>query len=151
MSKVLASIGTGPQEALLRIARRTFVPYAHRHGFALCTLTEAPSHGRPPAWAKIVLLRQLVQEHELVVWIDADAMIVDGSVDIATTLPDDRLIALRRAFDRTLTDEQFLADAKKLDIELDPMTGEDMEVIIKRINSFDPAVVQHALALIKEK
>ena len=66
-------------------------------------------------------------------------------------IADDRLIALRRAFDRTLTDEQFLADAKKLDIELDPMTGEDMEVIIKRINSFDPAVVQHALALIKEK
>jgi hypothetical protein len=94
MSKVLASIGTGPQEVLLRIARRTFIPYAHRHGFALCTLTEAPSHGRPPAWAKIVLLRQLVQEHELVVWIDADAMIVDGSVDIATALPDDRLMAL---------------------------------------------------------
>ena len=66
-------------------------------------------------------------------------------------IDNDRLLALRRAFDRTMTDEQFLADAKKLDIELDPMTGEAMEVIIKRINSFDPAVVQHALALIKEK
>jgi hypothetical protein len=62
----------------------------------------------------------------------------------------DRLMALRRAFDRTMTDEQFLSDAKKLDIEIDPMTGEAMEVIIKRINSFDPAVVRHALSLVKE-
>ena len=94
MSKVLASIGTGPQEALLRIAQRTFLPYANRHDFSLHTLTAAPSHGRPPAWAKIVLLRRLVEEYELVVWIDADAMIVDSSMDITGELPADRLMAL---------------------------------------------------------
>jgi len=63
----------------------------------------------------------------------------------------DRLMMLRRAFDSTVKDEQFLSEAKKLDIEIEPMTGEDMDVIIKRINSFDAAVVQHALTLVKEK
>ena len=66
-------------------------------------------------------------------------------------IENDRLIMLRRAFDSTVKDEQFLSEAKKLDIEIDPMTGEDMEVIIKRINAFDAAVVQHALVLVKEK
>jgi hypothetical protein len=66
-------------------------------------------------------------------------------------IADDRLMMLRRAFNLTMKDKQFLSDAKKLDIEIEPMTGEDMEIIIKRINSFDPAVVRHALALVKEK
>ena len=63
----------------------------------------------------------------------------------------DKLEALRRAFDATMTDAQFLADAKKLGIEIEPMRGADIDVIVKRVNSFDPAVVQHALSLIKEK
>lgn len=94
MTRVLASIGTGPQEALLRLSRRTFAPYADRYGYDLVALTDAPAKGRPPAWAKVVLLRRLVEVYDLVVWIDADAMIVDGTSDIADALPDDRLMAL---------------------------------------------------------
>ena len=35
--------------------------------------------------------------------------------------------AMRRAFDATMKDPKFLADAKKMHIEPDPMTGEDMQ------------------------
>jgi len=93
MSRAIASLGCGPQEALLRLASRTIVPYAQRHGYALELSTAAPDPSRPAAWGKIPLLRRLVQQHELVVWIDADTMIVDGRADIAEALPADRLMA----------------------------------------------------------
>ena len=35
--------------------------------------------------------------------------------------------ALRNAFDATMTDAKFLAEAKKLHVEIDPMTGAEME------------------------
>ena len=94
MTRVIASLGCGPQEALLRLSARTFTPYAERHGYALDLSTTSPDASRPAPWGKIVILRRLVQEHELVVWIDADAMIVDGRLDIGDELAADRLMAL---------------------------------------------------------
>jgi hypothetical protein len=40
----------------------------------------------PPSWRKIRLIRSLLDQYDLVIWIDADAMIVDPTVDIATLL-----------------------------------------------------------------
>ena len=83
--KALCSIGAGPHAALLEISRPTFDDYARRHGYELITSSE--SHpGRPPAWAKVPMLREAVDAYELVLWIDADAVIVDGERDIAAEL-----------------------------------------------------------------
>jgi tripartite-type tricarboxylate transporter receptor subunit TctC len=54
-------------------------------------------------------------------------------------LPSDRLATLRRGFDETMKDSAFLADAAKLGIEIDPVTGEEMASLIRRILSFDPS------------
>jgi hypothetical protein len=94
VSRAIASLGCGPQRALLNLSSRTLIPYAQRHGYALDLHTAAAENSRPPAWSKITILRRLVQEHDLVVWIDADAMIVDGRRDIGDELADDRLMAL---------------------------------------------------------
>lgn len=40
----------------------------------------------PPAWRKIALIRELLARYDLVVWIDADAVFVDPTVDISTEL-----------------------------------------------------------------
>ena len=45
-------------------------------------------------------------------------------------IPQDRLQAVRRAFDATMKDPAFLAEAKKLNMDVDPMTGEEMEKLI---------------------
>ena len=45
----------------------------------------------------------------------------------------DRLAALRRAFDATVRDDAFLADARKLGMEIDPVRGEDVEALVTRI------------------
>jgi hypothetical protein len=39
---------------------------------------------RPPAWAKIRLVSELLTTYDAVLWIDSDAVIVDGRVDIAS-------------------------------------------------------------------
>jgi tripartite-type tricarboxylate transporter receptor subunit TctC len=48
-------------------------------------------------------------------------------------VPEDRVQALRRAFDQTMKDPEFLADAKKLSMEIDPLTGEQVQEVIARV------------------
>lgn len=92
--RALVSIGAGPQRRLLALAQRSFRPYAKRHGYDLVLRDESPSDGRPPAWGKVVLLRQLAQHYETLVWLDADLVIVDGRRDIALELEDGHDIAM---------------------------------------------------------
>jgi tripartite-type tricarboxylate transporter receptor subunit TctC len=61
--------------------------------------------------------------------------------------PTDMLSTIRRAFDATMKDPQFLAEAQKINLEVDPVTGEQMEAIIKRAYATPKAVVQQAAAL----
>ena len=51
-------------------------------------------------------------------------------------VPDDRVQALRRAFDATMKDPEFLADAKKLSLEIDPITGEQAQELIARVLAY---------------
>lgn len=97
--KALCSIGSGPHEALLEISRPTFAAYAERHGYELITSTESDP-GRPPAWAKVPMVREALGSYDLVLWIDADAVIVDGSRDIADALEPDRFLGLVRHGER---------------------------------------------------
>jgi hypothetical protein len=92
--RVIASLGAGPQESLLRIARRTIEPYAKRHGYDLSLHTQVVENSRPAPWSKIRILRELVDRYELVVWLDADLAIVDGRMDLASELEDGRFLYL---------------------------------------------------------
>jgi hypothetical protein len=46
-------------------------------------------------------------------------------------------------------DKDFISDAGKLQVEIDPVTGEEMERIVARTASFDRQVVDHAQRLTK--
>ncbi|MCW3028372.1 MAG: hypothetical protein JWN81_1583 [Solirubrobacterales bacterium] len=94
MSKVLVSLGTGPQERLLRLASRSFRRYARAHGYELSLHTRVIDPARPAPWSKVKLLQGLAAEHELVLWLDADLVIVDGSTDIASELEERRFLYL---------------------------------------------------------
>ncbi|MGE5538316.1 MAG: Bug family tripartite tricarboxylate transporter substrate binding protein [Gemmatimonas sp.] len=56
-------------------------------------------------------------------------------------LPNDRLTAMRRAFDATMKDPDYLAEAKAMKMDVDPMTGEDMEALIRKIYATPPRLV----------
>jgi tripartite-type tricarboxylate transporter receptor subunit TctC len=48
-------------------------------------------------------------------------------------VPAARLQALRRAFDATMKDPSFIADAAQLQLELSPMTGEEVQALVARL------------------
>lgn len=55
--------------------------------------------------------------------------------------PKDRVKVLRKAFMDTLKDLEFLAEAKKSKMTVDPMTGDEMEEAVGRLFHLEPAVV----------
>jgi tripartite-type tricarboxylate transporter receptor subunit TctC len=59
-------------------------------------------------------------------------------------LPKDRADALRSAFDETMKDADFLAAAKKMGIDVSPMTGHDIVELLKALYASPPAVVAAA-------
>jgi tripartite-type tricarboxylate transporter receptor subunit TctC len=56
-------------------------------------------------------------------------------------IPGDRLAALRGAFDATMKDPEFLADAAKQRLLVTPMTGAEVETFIKELFQTPPDVV----------
>ena len=52
--------------------------------------------------------------------------------------PKDRVQILRKAFTDTLKDQEFLAEVKKLNFAVDPISGEELEVIIHGLFKIKP-------------
>ena len=48
-------------------------------------------------------------------------------------VPADRVALLRRAFDATMKDHAFLADARRQRLEIDPLTGEQVQDVVNRV------------------
>jgi hypothetical protein len=80
--KAIASIGSGPHEPLLRLASRSFGPFARRHGYDLHLHAGPFETKRPAPWSKITLLADLLSRYEQVLWLDSDLVIVDPREDL---------------------------------------------------------------------
>lgn len=72
---------------------------------------------------------------------------------IATTqdVPKDRVAALRRAFDATLTDPAFISEAEKQRAEVEPISGEELAGIIDDIIATPPHVLERVKIAIEPK
>jgi tripartite-type tricarboxylate transporter receptor subunit TctC len=64
-------------------------------------------------------------------------------------IPADRTEALRKAFDATLADPEFLADARKQDMPIAAWTGEQTEKFIAQFASFPAAVYDRAMKILE--
>jgi hypothetical protein len=84
VSRVICSIGSGPYQELLDISAVTYRGFAKRHGYDIDLRTELPAPERPAAWSKVRLAQSLLDDYEEVLWVDADAIFVDISEDIAS-------------------------------------------------------------------
>jgi len=62
--------------------------------------------------------------------------------------PADRIAALRKAFEETLADPDFVAEAQKSQLEIEPMTGEEIEKMLARAYAAPKVVVEQAAELI---
>jgi len=59
-------------------------------------------------------------------------------------IPADRLAALRTAFDATMKDPEFQADAAKQRLLVTPMTGQEVEAFIKELDQTPADVIAAA-------
>jgi len=57
-------------------------------------------------------------------------------------VPADRLNALRRAFDATMQDKEFLADVEKTKLSVSPMKGEDLQQLVKQVSDLPPNLLE---------
>ncbi|HMA72106.1 MAG TPA: tripartite tricarboxylate transporter substrate-binding protein [Xanthobacteraceae bacterium] len=65
-------------------------------------------------------------------------------------IPPERLTALRNAFDATMQDPEFFADARRQDLDVRPVTGTEADALIAQVYAAAPDVVKRAAEYMKE-
>jgi tripartite-type tricarboxylate transporter receptor subunit TctC len=65
-------------------------------------------------------------------------------------LPAERAQALRRAFDETMKDPEYLAEAKQRTLEVNPMTGAEIDKLIGELYQTPPDVIAMTKSVIAE-
>ena len=101
---------------------------------------------RDPELPDVPLLLELVSndlDRKVMTFLSAETAI---SRALVTTpdVPPERIEALRRAFDATVKDPQFLAEAEKAKMDIGPMTGEESQKIADSIVNTPSEVIDRA-------
>ncbi|HVY56625.1 MAG TPA: hypothetical protein VHA77_02120 [Xanthobacteraceae bacterium] len=65
-------------------------------------------------------------------------------------VPADRVAALRKAFLDTLTDKELLADAEKAKIEINPVSGEEVQKLVEEAYGTPKAVAEKAARILSQ-
>ena len=63
--------------------------------------------------------------------------------------PKDRVQILRKAFIDTMKDPEFLADANKAKLDINPLDGAELEKNVKEVFNLDPALIPRAKEILK--
>jgi tripartite-type tricarboxylate transporter receptor subunit TctC len=103
---------------------------------------------RDPRLTEVPTVHELMEEYKTPESIRALASLMLASGDfgrpiIATPgIPAERVKLLRDAFAKTLRDTEFLDEAKKKRLEVDPMPGEDLEALAKEVLAANRDVIE---------
>jgi tripartite-type tricarboxylate transporter receptor subunit TctC len=123
----------------------------------LCGFSWSSLNAQKPDWIKSGFVRVIVQEHDKGNP-EINKMGVPLAVDFATSpenrkimelvyssetfgrpyfvppgVPNDRVAALRKAFLETMKDPELLADAQRIGLAIDPISGEDLQALAARV------------------
>jgi tripartite-type tricarboxylate transporter receptor subunit TctC len=134
----------------------------------LCGFSWSSLQAQQPGWLKTGFIRVLVQEHDKG-HPALNKMGVPLAVDFAKSpenrrimeliyssetfgrpymmppgVPADRIAALRRAFLDALRDKELLAEAEKIGLEVDPISGEELQALAEKIYATPAAIVEQA-------
>ena len=66
-------------------------------------------------------------------------------------VPEERVRALQKAFIGTMKDPQFLAEAEKAKLEIDPVDGPGIEKMVNGLYEIEPAIVKRIKQLLESK
>lgn len=103
-----------------------------------------------PDLPKAALAPDVIQSEEGRLVLKTVIQEIGGTINRPYSLPPgtpkDRVQILRRAFQATMRDPEFLAEAEKAKLDINPLGGEEVERIVSQIQKLSPAI----LAIIKE-
>jgi tripartite-type tricarboxylate transporter receptor subunit TctC len=85
-------------------------------------------------------------EREVLKLIDS-SMAIGRPLLTSPDVPHARVEALRHAFDETMKDAEFLAEAKRLSMDIKPMGGADLQKLATEVAHASPEVVERTIAL----
>jgi tripartite-type tricarboxylate transporter receptor subunit TctC len=105
---------------------------------------------RAPDLPDVPLLYELAHndmDRQVLTFLSADTAIARSLV-VTPDTPPERVEALRRAFDATMRDPDFIAEAEKAKLDVDPMPGAEAQKIADSIVNTPPEVVARAKALL---
>jgi len=107
---------------------------------------------RDPDLPDVPLLTELARnEAERQVFALLSSTVIVGRPILTTPdVPADRLAALKEAFAKTMKDPNFLGEAKKLNLEINPIYADEMQKMINDVIATKPEVVTLAKAAITE-
>jgi tripartite-type tricarboxylate transporter receptor subunit TctC len=96
-----------------------------------------------PEYPKVPLLRDLARDPDQKVVFDfiSRSMALGRPVATNQNVPPERVAALQKAFDATMKDPEFLAEAKQQDLDISPWTGAELQQVVADIvNTSAPQV-----------
>jgi tripartite-type tricarboxylate transporter receptor subunit TctC len=108
---------------------------------------------KDPDLPNVPLMRDLARDGAGQDILDFMSKAVTVGRPIATTpgVPADRVAALRRAFDLTLKDPEFIKDARTQRAELQPMTGAELEQVVREVIGASADLRERVKAAIQPK
>jgi tripartite-type tricarboxylate transporter receptor subunit TctC len=116
----------------------------------LCGFSWSSLQAQRSDWIKSGFIRVLVQEHDKG-HPDISRMGVPLAVEtfgrpymMSPGVPAERVVALRRAFMATMRDPELLAEAQKIGLVIDPISGEELQALAEKIFATPAAVVEQA-------
>ncbi|MFL6930007.1 MAG: hypothetical protein ACJ8FK_08840, partial [Xanthobacteraceae bacterium] len=65
--------------------------------------------------------------------------------------PADRIEALRRAFDATMKDPEFLDEARRTSLTVNPITGEELQKLVAEVSALTPDLLEKVRAAYASK
>ena len=104
-----------------------------------------------PELRDVPLLIDLVQGEENKALVSAYVKLIEMArpLVMGPGVPAKRVEVMRRAFDATMTDPDFIAEAAKLQIDLGPITGEDMQSMVRNVTQLDAALVKRLKGVVR--
>jgi hypothetical protein len=89
MRKALVTIAIGSHFDLLKLSRPALELFSARHCYELIIETELRDPTRPASWSKILAIQAALENHDIVFWIDSDAIILRTDIDVVSVLNED--------------------------------------------------------------
>jgi len=104
-----------------------------------------------PDFGNVPLLSELAINAEQKAIFDFVCQVASLARPVATNadVPPERVAALRRAFDLTMKDSEFLADAQRQGMEISAMSGEEVQQVVTGIVNAPPAVLEKIRQVVK--